>query len=211
MNLKINNLYNYYLIACLGIILSLSSLQTANASSEDAANYINDLASRVVSIVKKTNIDDKSKESQLNSIFLREVDTQWIGRFSMGRYWRSITSQQKAQFLPLYSKYLAGLYVPNFRKFTGNIIKVIHVEEVRPKEYLVTTKLTDELNTMDIRIDYHILQKDTGLENFIIFDIIAEGVSLITTQRADLNSIMSQGGFDSLIKILVQKTSNIGK
>jgi phospholipid transport system substrate-binding protein len=206
MTIKKSIFYRYYTIACLGIILSLSSIQTANASSEDAANYINDLAARVISIVKRKDIDNQSKENQLNAIFLRAVDTKWIGRFAMGRYWRGITSKQKAQFLGLYSNYLTGLYVPNFRKYTGNIIKVTAVKEVRPKEYLVTTKLTDELNTIDIKIDYHILQKDTGLENFVIFDIIAEGVSLITTQRAEINSIMAQDGFDDLIKLLIQKT-----
>ena len=128
----------------------------------------------------------------------------------MGRYWRAITPAQQTQFLDLYSNYLIGIYVPNFRKYTGNTIKILGATETNPGEYSVQTELTDATNTTDVKIEYRLLQKE-GFEKFIIFDIVAEGVSLITTQRAEINSVMSNEGFDSMIEKLTQKTSQEAK
>ena len=193
---------------CIAIIaLGLFCHQSAYAAPKDAANFVNDLAARVINIVKRVDIGEKDKEDKLNNIFVQSVDTRWIGKFAMGRYWRNISPDQQAQYLDLYSNYLTGLYVPNFRKYTGNIVKVINATEVRPKEYLVQTELTDELNTINIKINYRLLQNEQELEKFIIFDVIAEGVSLITTQRAELNSVMAQGDFNALMSLLTRKVA----
>ena len=192
-------------------VTMLSVSQIASANTKDAANFINDLADRVISILKNPEISTKNKEDQLNAIFIKSVDTKWIGKFAMGKYWHSITPTQQEQYLDLYSNYLTGLYVPNFRKYTGNIVKIINVSEVRPKEFLVQTNLTDSLNTMNIKIDYMLMQQNSGIENFVIFDVIAEGVSLITAQRAEIGSVMKDGNFNSLVALLVKKTSEISK
>ena len=196
-------------IVIVSIALSLSNI--AQATPNDAANFVNDLASRVITIVKSTDLTDSEKESRLDDIFVQAVDTKWIGRFSLGRYWRNITPAQQNQFLDLYTKYLTGLYVPNFRKYTGNVIKVTDSKEVGPGEYLVQTTITDVTNSTNIQIGYRLLQNDKELEKFVIFDIIAEGVSLITTQRAELSSVMANGDFNALIDLLSQKTASSKK
>ncbi len=192
------------LIVVASIALSFSNV--AQATPKDAANFINDLAARVITIVKNTDLTDPEKESRLDDIFVQAVDTRWIGKFSLGRYWRNITPDQQNQYLGLYTKYLIGLYVPNFRRYTGNVVKVVDSKEVGPNEYLVQTVLTDSMNSTNIQINYRLLQDDKELEKFMIFDIIAEGVSLITTQRAELSSVMASGDFNALVDLLKQKT-----
>lgn len=193
----------YFLVASLA--------QAAQATPTDAANFVNDLSQRVITAVKRTDITDNEKEAKLNELFLQAVDTKWIGKFSLGRYWRTITPTQQEQFLNLYSKYLTGLYVPNFRKYTGNIVKVTDSKEIRPSEYLVQTELTDASNTMNIKISYRLLQNQKELEKFIIFDVIAEGVSLIATQRAELNSVIEKDTFTGLIQLLSQKITTANR
>lgn len=179
----------------------------AEATTQEASNFISDLADRVITLVKSKDISEEQKESKLNTIFIESVDTKWIARFSMGMYWRQLSTSQQNSFLNLYSQYLIGLYVPNFRKYTaGNIIKVKNTTQVSEKEYVVQTILVDPTSQSNIKIDYRLIQND-GFEKFVIFDIIAEGVSLITTQRAEISSVMSNSGFDVLMNKLKQKTS----
>lgn len=191
----------------LTIFICFSITSVARADEKEAANFINDLANRVIAIVKREDLSEDAKEAKLNSIFFKSVDTKWIGRFSLGRYWRVITPEQQKEFLGVYSRYLAGLYVPNFRKYTGNVIKVTNSKEVRTNEYLVQTVLISGANKAgNIQINYMIKQDPKGIEKFIIFDVIAEGVSLITTQRAELSSVMSDNGFNKMMALLRKKT-----
>ena len=189
----------------LGLFLLLSSLSYANEKT--AANYINDLSERVIAIVKDNQESDQDKEGKLSETFLMNVDTKWIGRFAIGKFWRTLTAPQQENFLNLYAKYLTGLYVPNFKKYTSNIVNVTGVKNLGNNEYIVATHLVNASKTLDIKIDYRILAKPQGMENFIILDIIAEGVSLIVTQRAELTSVIENNGFDSLINLLRQKIS----
>lgn len=209
MNLYLINLkaIKFCLVLFLVSFISFSLASVAKADEKEASDFINDLANRVINIVKREGLSNEAKEAKLNDIFLKSVDTKWIGRFSLGRYWRVITPEQQKEFLNIYSKYLAGLYVPNFRKYTGNVIKVTNSKEVRPNEYFVQTLLISGTNKAgDIQINYMIKQDPKGVEKFIIFDVIAEGVSLITTQRAELSSVMSDNGFNKMMALLRKKT-----
>ena len=188
------------------IILLLFISNVTYATSQEASSFVSDLANRVINVLKEENSSAKSKEIRLNDLFLTAVDTQWIAKFAMGRYWRSITPAQQETYTNMFSQYLVNIYVPNFKKYTGNIIKVTGVTKTNKNGYIVHTQLTDTLHTINIKIDYNLVQKENEIEQFVIFDIIAEGVSLITTQRAEINSIMSSRGFNSLIKLLKQKT-----
>ncbi len=196
----------FFLILFLGCSVSF----IARADAKEATNFINDLADRVISIAKRSDLDASIKEAKLNEIFFKAVDTRWIGKFSLGQYWRTITPEQQEEFLNLYSKYLAGMYVPNFRKYTGNVVKVINSKEVRPNEYFVQTVIINSGGNEagNIQVNYMMRQNPKGLESFVIFDVIAEGVSLITTQRAELGSVMANNGFDATIDLLKRKTSS---
>lgn len=195
------------LLILLLMLTSLSFSSIARADAREATNFINDLANRVIDIAKRNDLSEDVKEQKLNKIFFESVDTRWIGKFSLGRYWRVITPDQQKEFLDIYSKYLAGLYVPNFRKYTGNVIKVTNSKEVRPNEYFVQTVLVSGSNAAgDIQINYMMKQDPKGIEKFIIFDVIAEGVSLITTQRSELSSVMSDNGFNKMMALLRKKT-----
>lgn len=195
------------LLILLLMLTSLSFSSIARADAREATNFINDLANRVIDIAKRNDLSEDVKEQKLNKIFFESVDTRWIGKFSLGRYWRVITPDQQKEFLDTYSQYLAGLYVPNFRKYTGNVIKVTNSTEVRPNEYFVQTVLVSGSNAAgDIQINYMMKQDPKGIEKFIIFDVIAEGVSLITTQRSELSSVMSDNGFNKMMALLRKKT-----
>lgn len=195
------------MLRILSIVLLITTYSFSSmASTGDAENFINNLANRVINIVKNQAISDKEKESTLNGIFVQTVDTKWIARFAMGRYWRSISTQDQQQYLNLFKAYLTSIYVPNFRKYTSNKVTVLGSKATGDHEYLVQTSLTDAQKTMDLKIDYRLMQDPQNPKNFVIFDIVAEGVSLITTQRADITSIMSDSGFNSLVDLLKQKT-----
>lgn len=202
--------FNRHLIILL-TVFGLFFSQSALASTKEASAFINDLAERVIALVKRADLSETEKEKELSDIFIKSVDTKWIAKFSMGRYWRTINSEQQNQFLDIYSNYLTGLYIPNFRQYTSNVVKIIGSSQVRANEYLVQTILTNELNTMSIKIDYHLMQKNKGIENFVIFDVVAEGVSLITSQRAEISSIMDGGDFNALVALLTKKTNNLAK
>lgn len=191
-------------------ILAATSFNVALANEKEAMNYVNDLAARAIDITKNPTLSDQAKEQKLTDIFLKAVDTKFIAKFALAKYWRSLNPTQQKAYLDLYSKYLVDMYVPNFRKYTGNVVRVINAKEVRENEYLVQTELGSGTSEQNIQINYMMRKDPKGIEKFTIFDIVAEGVSLITTQRDEISSVMADnnGNFDNLMDLLRKKIGN---
>jgi len=189
-----------------GLILNAS---ISSATEKEAIDFVNDLAARAIEITKSSTLSDHAKEEKLTNIFLKAVDTRFIAKFALAKYWRTITPVQQDTYANLYSQYLVGMYVPNFRKYTGNVVTVTNAKEVRENDYIVQTVLGSGTNEQNIQISYMMKKAPNGIEKFKIYDIIAEGVSLITTQRDEIGSIMTDnnGNFDNLLELLKQKTA----
>lgn len=202
-----NNINLTFLVVFSLLTLTLSSFNIAKASEQEAMNFVNDLASRAIDVTKSETLSSQAKEQKLTDIFLKAVDTRFIAKFALGKYWRPLTPAQQSSYLDLYSKYLIDMYVPNFRKYTGNVVKVLNAKEVRENEYFVQTELGGGTSEQNIQINYMMRKDPKGIEKFVIYDIVAEGVSLITTQRDEIGSIMTDnnGNFDDLMNLLHKK------
>lgn len=175
------------------------------ASEEGARSFVVKTADDALKIVENTKLSPEEKQQELNKIFEDVVDIEWVGRFAMGQYWREATDEQKQEYLELYKKFLIQSYVPNFRSYTNQRLDILSSLRDSEGEYTVQTEF-NEPNKPSIRVDYKIRQNSEG--TYEIFDIVAEGVSMITTQRSDFGSILSRKGIKHLIKLLKNKVSN---
>ena len=103
----------------------------------------------------------------------------------------------------MYKAYLSQTYVNKFTEYNDQKNKIISIKALNNNYYLATTEI--QMNDLKIEIAYRIKKlKDGKLK---IRDIIGEGVSLITAQRSEFGSVLSNQGVDALIKLMEEKTS----
>jgi phospholipid transport system substrate-binding protein len=98
-------------------------------------------------------------------------------------------------------------YIPKFKNYTNQKFEIKRILDQSEDEYLVETQIVNE-NQKPIRVDYKV--RKISDDNYRVFDVIAEGISLITTQRSEFGSILSRDGVDALIgklKIKVESSS----
>jgi phospholipid transport system substrate-binding protein len=176
---------------------------SANASdkSSEVGNFINNLCQETIIIASDKNLKDNDKSTKLSNIFIKVVDVKWIGKFSMGRYYKELTPDQKNQYDLAFSKFLINSYVPSFKKYTSETVKVVSVTNQSGNEYLVQTEIIRH-SKESLKVNYMI--RDNG-NNLMIFDVIAEGISLINTKRAEFESVISSSSAANLIKMLEDK------
>jgi phospholipid transport system substrate-binding protein len=175
---------------------------SANASVEGAKTFIKDLGETTIDIAKSDKMPLDEKEQKLIALFEKSVDTHWIAKFVMGQYWRDMKAEKREAYKKLYQDYLIRSYVPKFKTYTDEKINILSATEEYKTEYLVNTEIVAS-DGQTYRVNYKVKEDETG--NYKIFDIIAEGISLITTQRSEFGSIISRDGIDSLLKKLEKK------
>lgn len=189
------------LISFVLVLVALPAL----ASEKEAKAYVDSVSDRVLTIIANEKLGHSEKQQKLISLFEQTVDTKWIGRFVLGRYYNTATPAQKKSYDDVYRDFLIRSYVPRFKEYKGEKIELGEVRKDGKNEYVVKTNIVAE-NEPAIRVDYRV--RETG-GSFRVVDIISEGVSLINTQRSEFGSVVSREGMDYLIEQLENRLEQL--
>jgi phospholipid transport system substrate-binding protein len=192
---------------CYALILSVMPLTMAQAQDKEgvcapAAAFIENTSKQVLDIIKK---DKQGNETatQLQQLFAEVVEIDWIGKFVIGGHWKMLSEQQKKQYLLQYRSFLLASYVPLFKQYNGQNFDIESVSELTNDQCIVAMKIHEtKPQKSSYSVSYRL--KSVG-GKYRVHDIVAEGVSLIATQRSEFGAIISQKGFDTLMNRLNAK------
>ena len=187
--------------------LSLCILFTANLSLANEAKvqqFADSLAGDALKIVNDPALSSVGKQQKLEKLFSGNVDIKWVAKFVLGKHWRNATDAQKQAYLKHYEAFVLKNYTSKITGYTGQDYIIKSVRNDGSGEYLLTMELKNA-NEPDVLLDYRIRKNGSGYK---IFDIIVEGVSMITTQRSEFSSVISNKGLDFLIDALKKKAAS---
>lgn len=196
------------MIASVVAMFVISGTSAAYAADEPVKEFIVNAGNRTVALLNDSKTSDSQKEVKLADIFFETVDVDWIGRFVIGKNWRTSSEEQKKKYLSAYRDFIISSYVPKFREYTNETFEVKRVRKDNEKEYYVQTQINRH-NQTPVLVDYRVRQY--GPKQFKVFDIIAEGVSLLATQRSDFTGAIQTDGFDTFLTRLQERTQQLKK
>lgn len=174
------------------------------ASSDDASKYVETLGNQTITIISNAKLAKPQKQTRLEKVFSDNVDIPWVGRFVMGRFWKQATPDQQKRYLKEYQKFVITHYASRFAEYSSGQFKITGAREDAENEFIINMHmLSGDKNAEPVLVDYRV-RGSKG--NFKIFDVIVEGVSMITTQRSEFNAILSDKGIDTLIEKLANKS-----
>jgi len=193
-------------IALLFVVCLISPGTEVHAAGKDQVTaFANDLGNKAIAVLTDKTLSKEAKHAKLEALFMQSVDIDWIGKFVLGRYWRGATDTQKHQYLINYRTFLIKHYTSNLVDFTDANFQVTKVVPDDSGGDRVTV-LLKRPQAEDTVVDYTVRQKEgSGLK---VYDIAVEGVSMITTQRSEFNSVVSQKGLDYLIAQLDARSNS---
>ena len=145
----------------------------------------------------------------LREIFEESTALEQLARFTLGRPWGQMSTNERARFTETFSNYVAFLYAGFFRKFEGDIedlravVNILGSEDVGRKGVLVHTEIRP-FRQLGISIDWLISDRSGKIA---ISDLRIEGISLAITQREIISAMLDArgGDVDSLIADLKQQ------
>ena len=181
------------------ILISLIiSKPTYAKNPSDLIKEIVDQASMVLSS------DDpvESKIIKLNDIAERSVDINGIGMYTLGKYRKSISEEDKSKYQKLFKSYFLKSFSSRLVDYTDPKINVVSEKKVSDKYTIVNSILEANKGRPEVKIDWRIYTKNP--EKPLIRDLMVEGLSLARTQKEEFNSVIqnNNGDINSLFKVL---------
>jgi len=127
-----------------------------------------------------------------------------VSRLVLGKNWTKATPEQKTAFQAEFRTLLLRTYATALSKYKN---QVIEYKPFRMTEGGNTATVKTQIvqpGGQPIQVDYT-LAKET--EAWKVYDIVIEGVSLVTNYRGQFAQEIRQNGLDSLIKKLAEKNA----
>jgi phospholipid transport system substrate-binding protein len=157
-------------------------------------------------------LKDESLQGEANTARRREVlrekiyerfDFEKMSQFSLGRHWRGRTDEERQTFMTLFSRLLENTYVGKIESYTDEQVTYVK-EQVRDDKAQIDTKIITD--TIEIPIDYRMYR--TGDGQWLVYDLVVEGVSLVANYRSQFTQMLDSGTFESLILELEKKAGS---
>lgn len=169
--------------------------------------YVDTLVEKVSTMLSDPAISEEQKVKKSRQLMAENLDLEWMAKYSLGRHRKELDMPQLKDFTKIYSSYVIKTYSDLVRNYKGQKAVIKKVSNLDDAEYIVKTEVIQN-GQPPIKVDY--LVRDVGAgkgkkANLKISDVITEGVSMINSQQAEFNSMISNGGIDALITELKKK------
>tara|TARA_Y100000817_G_scaffold311434_1_gene303576 strand:- start:45 stop:635 length:591 start_codon:yes stop_codon:yes gene_type:complete len=185
------------IISLFFLILVLTLPLNAKEPSELISNIVNE-ASKILSSTDPV----ESKIIKLNNIAEKNVDIDGIGMYTLGKYRKTLSEDQKIKYKKLFKSYFLKSFSSRLVDYSDPKISVISQKTINDKYTIVSTILEETSKNPEIKIDWRIYTKNP--DRPLIRDLIVEGLSLARTQKEEFKSIIqnNDGDINYLFKSL---------
>ena len=133
---------------------------------------------------------------------LPHFDFARMTRLAVGRNWAQATDAQKEALVKEFRTLLVRTYSSSLSAYRNQTIEVKPTKlQAADKEATVRTAVIQQ-GGPPIPIDYSMQKEESGWK---VYDVVIDGVSLVTTYRGSFNDQIQKGGIDGLIKTLTDR------
>ena len=169
--------------------------------SQSASEFIDSVTNEASNILS-SKLTDEEKIVQLKKIGENSVDIEGVGLYTLGKYRKTLSNDQKNQYKELFRNYFLKSFSGRLVGYSNAKIAILS-EEIKNEKYtIVYTKLIGTSDRPEVKIDWRVYTKDP--EKPLIRDLIIEGLSLARTQKEEFNSIIlnNDGNIQALFENL---------
>jgi phospholipid transport system substrate-binding protein len=170
-----------------------------DAKLEGAKNMITAMTQKGVSFLGDTSLNDEQRAAEFRKLLNENFDMAAIGRFALGRNWKTATPAQQTEYQKLFKDMIVKTYSRRFKEYNGQEVKVQSARADGETDIIVSSTIVPPSGP-SVAVDWRVRQISGGYK---VVDILVEGVSMALTQRSDFASVIQRGGGN--IEVLLEQ------
>jgi phospholipid transport system substrate-binding protein len=140
------------------------------------------------------------KMERIRSISEKMFDFTELSKRTLAKNWNTFSPEQQKEFVRLYRSLLEDAYADKILAYTDE--KIVFIKEVSLTEKTIEVQSTVLRKNGEIPIYYRVILKSGAWR---VYDVIIEGVSLISNYRSQFKEILINKSPESLLETLQKK------
>jgi phospholipid transport system substrate-binding protein len=196
--------------ACAIFLLLVALCAPGTALGGEPTEQIRGGIDRGLSILRRPDLQGDAKKAERRALLRKEISPYFafdeMARRTLGVHWKERTPQERREFVALFTDLLENTYAGKIEGYKGDRI-VYGKETVDPPYAEVRTKVVVREGE-EYSLDYRLLK---GGDRWRVYDVVIEGVSLVSNYRSQFADILQKSSFEELtrkLKETVRKQSD---
>ncbi|KHS93781.1 ABC transporter substrate-binding protein [Pectobacterium brasiliense] len=179
----------------------------ANAADQtNPYRLMNEAAEKTFDRLKNEQPKIKQSPDYLRTVVREEllpyVQVRYAGALVLGRYYKDATPAQRDAYFKAFEAYLEQAYGQALAMYNGQTYEIVPEKPLGDADIVsIRVTIIDNGGRPPVRLDFQ-WRKNSKTGNWQAYDMIAEGVSMITTKQNEWAAILRQNGVDGLTKQL---------
>ncbi|VTT26518.1 ABC transporter [Klebsiella pneumoniae] len=130
------------------------------------------------------------------------VQIKYAGALVLGRYYKDATPVQREAYFKAFGDYLTQAYGQALAMYNGQTYQIAPEQPLGDANIIaIRVTIIDPNGRPPVRLDFQ-WRKNSVSGNWQAFDMIAEGVSMISTKQNEWSGVLRQQGIDGLTERL---------
>ena len=158
-------------------------------------------AEKLFADLKANQAQIKSNPNHLRSIVRNDlmpyVHVNYAGSLVLGTYFKSTTPEQREKFFAAFDKFIEQAYAQALTMYTNQDIQVQKEQLNGASQASVLVKLLQKNGQAPLNLNFQ-WRKNSKTGNWQVYDMTAEGVSMVETKKQEWSSILRKDGIDAL-------------
>jgi phospholipid transport system substrate-binding protein len=164
------------------------------------------VSERAIDEILQPDISTEARIEKFEGLLEDAFDLEAVGRFVVGRAWRSATDAERERFLKLFKDFNVFNWGSRFEDYGGQRLQVTNVIPDGDKGHFVETRIGDQ-DGKPFVVTWRLRKRDEGLR---IVDISVEGIWMSQTWRSEYASVLKEtGGLGGLNDTLEQRVAEM--
>ena len=181
------------------LLLSTNIAFSSNTPDGFLKDSVEEISLLVTKYKDRFETDEVFLRDKMNSTVMPKLDIKLMSKIILGKkIWQNLSTSQKDDFVEAFKYRMTSTYMKSITAFDGEKVVFLPYEPGK-RENLAYVKSKYLIPGGDIAVDYRLIKKSNEWK---VYDIIFDGISLMKNYRADFREHVSQSGIDSLISSL---------
>jgi len=185
------------------LFLATNVQASANNGVTDEVKKTVDEVVRIVSDKEMKKNDHKRRQALKKSISTI-FDYNEMAKRSLGKHWNQRSPAEKKQFAELFASLLENSYASKIESYNNE--KIVYLKETTDSDHAEVKSKVVTAKRDEFTLDYRMINQNG---KWMVYDVVIEGVSLVSNYRTQFNKIITTNGYPELVKKLQTKTDEL--
>jgi phospholipid transport system substrate-binding protein len=185
------------------LLLATNVLAAANNGVTDEVKKTVDEVVRIVSDKEMKKNDHKRRQALKKSISTI-FDYNEMAKRSLGKHWNTRSPAERKEFAELFASLLENSYAGKIESYNNE--KIVYLKEMIDSDHAEVKSKVVTAKRDEFTLDYRMINQNG---KWMVYDVVIEGVSLVSNYRTQFNKIIMSDSYPALVKKLQTKTDEL--